>query len=51
MDDLVFPCAVCLLIGFLGGFTFGFRVAAMLQLSEQPAVPAVAGAQLGERQG
>jgi hypothetical protein len=39
MDTLIFPCLCCLLIGFLGGFAFGFRVAAMVRLRQQDAAP------------
>jgi hypothetical protein len=37
MDTLIFPCLCCLVIGALGGFAFGFRVAAMLRLRQQDA--------------
>jgi hypothetical protein len=37
MDALIFPCLCCLIIGFLGGFAFGFRVAAMLRLRQRDA--------------
>lgn len=30
MDNLVFPCLACLIVGVLGGFALGFRLAAMV---------------------
>jgi hypothetical protein len=42
MDNLVYPCLACLLIGFLGGFAFGFRVAAMVRLAPKQAAQTVA---------
>jgi hypothetical protein len=32
-----FACLACLAVGFLGGFTFGFRIAAMIKLGVERA--------------
>jgi len=35
-------CLACLAVGFLGGFTFGFRIAAMIKLGVQRVLPSTA---------